>query len=145
MDTINKLTYMIEVPEHIESDGILYVVEGESEIPFNIKRIFWIKKVQSEASRGDHATRKTNLVLIVVAGSCDVEVDDGKSKMTFHLDDSSKGLFISNMLWRTMRNFSDDCILIALCDREFEIGEETIDDYDLFVKLRSTSCGSIGK
>lgn len=113
-----------------ESDGQLWVTEADNQIPFEIKRIFCVMNVAEGKSRGDHATKKTNLILFPICGSCDVVVDDGKNQDTYHMDDPTKGLYIDAMIWRSMQNFTPDCIMMAVCDRPFEPGNETYDNYE---------------
>ena len=127
--------YIVDIKENIESDGRLLVIEGNtSSIPFDIKRIFWVRDVLPGASRGDHATKKTKLILIPVSGHCDVIVNDGDNEYSFHMDDPTKGLYIEEMIWRSMRNFSDDCVMMAVCDRKYEVGNETYDDFAEYKK-----------
>lgn len=116
-----------------ENDGKLIVTEQNNNVPFEIKRVFIIKDVVEGKSRGDHATKKTNLILIPLVGSCDITLDDGKEKETYILNDCHKGLYIKNMVWRSMFNFTKDCVLLAVCDREFVPGNETYDDYNVFL------------
>ncbi len=125
---------LIDIRRNVEADGELLVVEAEQSVPFPIQRIFWVCNVVKGAERGAHATKKTRLVLIPVSGSCDVEVDDGKEKKTYHMDDPSKGLYIDEMIWRTMKNFSPDCVMLAVCDHHFEPGNETYDVYGEYLK-----------
>ena len=117
-----------------ESDGQLWVAEENNKVPFTIRRVFCVMNVAEGKSRGDYATKKTRLILFPICGSCDVYVDDGKAQETFHMDDPTKGLCIDPMIWRSMRKFTPDCIMMALCDRPFAPGEETYDDYEEFLK-----------
>ncbi len=129
-----RKSYITDIRSNQEDDGRLLVVENNtSGIPFEIKRIFWVRDVKQGAKRGNHATKRTKLVLIAVAGSCDVEVDDGKEKITYRLDDPTKGLYIDEMLWRTMLNFTPDCIVEAVCDHPYVPGDETYEDYDEYL------------
>ncbi len=132
MDILNKESAWVEIPENEEDDGILYAMEA----PFDIKRIFWVSNVTSGATRGNHATRSTKLILIAVSGSCDIEVDNGIEKKSYHLKDSRKGVFINNMLWRSMSNFTNDCVLLALCDQPYGGVLETYDDYEEFLRIK---------
>ena len=125
---------LIDIKKVVESDGTLIVMEGGNQIPFAIKRIFMVLNVADGKSRGDHATKKTKLILFPVSGSCNVVVDNGTEKETFFMTDPSKGLFIEEMLWRSMQNFTKDCVMMAVCDRPFEPGNETYDDYNEFIK-----------
>ena len=124
---------LIKIKKVAESDGVLYVMENNKEIPFDTKRIFLVANVVSGKTRGDHATKKTRLILFPVSGSCKVVVDDGEIKETFVLDDPATGLLIEPMVWRSMQEFTADCVLMAVCDRPFEPGNETYDQYDEFL------------
>ncbi len=125
---------IIDINSVTEHDGTLYVTEVDNRVPFDIKRVFWVRDVAEGATRGNHATKKTRLILIPVAGSCEVVVDNGTSQEVFKMDTPSKGLFIEKMLWRQMRNFTPDCVMMALCDRPFEPGNETYDGYEEYKK-----------
>ena len=131
----SRKSYMIDIRSNREDDGRLLVVEGESQsIPFEIKRIFWVRDVKAGARRGDHATKRTKLVLIAVTGSCDVVVNDGKTETMYHLEDPTKGLYIDEMLWRTMQNFTPDCVVEAVCDHKYAPGDETYEDFEEYLK-----------
>ncbi len=123
---------LVRIKQNVEADGTLFVMESGKEVPFPIQRIFFVTRVIAGASRGNHATRETRLILFPVAGSCDVVVEDGMRSETYHMDDPSQGLMIAPMIWRSMRNFSPDCVMMAVCDRPFAPGRETIDDYELY-------------
>ena len=125
---------IIDILGVTEPDGTLYVTEVGNKVPFDIKRVFWVKDVAGGATRGDHATKKTKLILIPVAGSCEVVADNGKEQEVFLMDSPKKGLYIDEMIWRQMRKFSKDCVMMALCDRPFEPGNETYDDYEEYKK-----------
>lgn len=129
----DRKSYLVDITCVKEKDGTLLAVEGGAQIPFQIARMFCVKSVTPGSSRGDHATKKTKLILIPVAGSCDVVVDDGKNKITYHMDQENKGLYIDEMIWRSMQNFTPDCVMLALADRVFEPGNETYDDYEEYL------------
>lgn len=131
----DRKSYLVDIRCNTEADGQLYVAESNGNpIPFDIKRVFWVCNVVPGARRGEHATRETKLILVPVAGSCDVEVDDGSSKKVYHMDSATKGLYIDEMIYRTMFNFTPDCVMLALCDRPYTPGNETYEDYDEFIK-----------
>ena len=85
------------------------------------------------ASRGNHATKKTKLILVPIAGSCKVHVDNGEVQEDIVMDDDTKGLYIDEMVWRSMYDFTSDCVMMAICDRPYEPGNETYEDYDEYV------------
>lgn len=124
---------LVHIHKVTENDGTLYVMENGNQVPFDIKRIFLVANVAPEKSRGNHATKKTRLILFPVSGSCKVVVDDGIQKETFFMDDPSTGLLIEPMVWRSMQEFTPNCVMMAVCDRVFEPGNETFDDYDQFI------------
>lgn len=124
----------IRIKKAAEPDGTLYVMENGREVPFDIQRIFLVANVLEGKTRGDHATKKTRLILFPVSGSCKVIVDDGTTKETFAMNDPSMGLLIEPMVWRSMQEFSPDCVMMAVCDRPFEPGNETWDDYQVFLE-----------
>ncbi len=120
--------------KNAEEDGVLYVMEHGREVPFPIERIFLVANVKPGRSRGDHATRETRLILFPVSGSCTVVADNGAERESFRMDDPSRGLLVEPMVWRSMRDFTPDCVMMAVCDRPFAPGRETIDDYEAYLK-----------
>ena len=125
----------VQIKKAAEPDGILYVLENNREIPFDIQRVFLVANVQQGKTRGDHATKRTRLVLFPVSGSCNVVVDDGETKESFQMNDPSEGLLIEPMVWRSMQEFTPDCVMMAVCDRQYEPGNETWDDYQTFLEI----------
>ena len=125
---------LISIKKVVESDGVLLVMENDKERPFSIERIFLVTDVLEGKTRGDHATRKTRLILFPVSGSCKVVVDNGQEKETYLMNDKSRGLLIEPMIWRSMQEFTPDCTMMAICDRKYAPGEETIDDYDEYLR-----------
>ena len=123
------------IKKNAEADGTLFVMEHGREVPFPIERIFFVSGVKAGASRGDHATKETRLILFPAAGTCDVEADNGKERENFRMDDPARGLLIEPMVWRSMRNFSPDCVMMAVCDRPFAPGNETFDDYETWAAI----------
>ena len=123
----------VNIKQNVEPDGVLFVMEAGREVPFSIQRIFWVCRVIPGASRGNHATKETRLILLPVSGACDVIADNGEERKAFHMDDPSRGLLIEPMVWRSMQNFTPDCVMMAVCDRPFAPGEETYDDYEEYL------------
>lgn len=113
--------------------GRLVSVEESRNIPFEIKRIFFIYDIPKGVSRGNHSHYKTLQYLIAVHGSCKVTLDNGKEKQTFFLNDPSKGLFQDALKWGVMHDFSSDCVLLVLASEYYE-ESDYIFDYDCFLK-----------
>lgn len=125
---------MIDFKEHGDERGRLVVVEGLKDIPFDIKRIFYIYGSDSEVVRGKHANRKTKFVLINVTGSSKIKVDDGKgNEMIISLNRPHTGIYFSEMIWKEMYSFSPDSVLLCIASEHYN-REEYITDYDEFVK-----------
>lgn len=96
--------------------GHLCVAEFEKEIPFEIKRVYWIYGTAQGIERGFHAHKQLKQVAVAVAGSCEIELNDGKSTETVTLQSPDQGLVIGPGIWRVMRNFSEDCVLLVFAD-----------------------------
>jgi len=99
---------MIEFKQNGDERGKLVVVEGMKDIPFDIKRIFYIYGSDATVIRGQHANRRSEFVLINVCGSSKVRIIDGKKDEEFVLDKPHKGIYIPKMVWKDMYDFSED-------------------------------------
>jgi len=119
---------------HNDESGKLFSFESKKNIPFDVKRIYTISSTHSLRPRGFHAHKSLQQVIVAINGSVDFILDDGSSRDTVTLDDPSKGLFISGLLWREMINFKDGCILIILCD-DYYNNQDYIRDYDEFLQM----------
>ncbi len=139
-----KLTEQIKILDFVERGderGNLVVIEGENrDIPFDIKRVFYIYGSDSTVVRGQHANRRTKFVLINVAGQSKVKVDNGFETQVISLDKPRMGLFLDTMVWKDMYDFSPDSILLVLCSEHYD-GSEYIRDYDAYIKeIREGHC-----
>jgi len=113
-------------------DGILCVAEQQNEIPFKIKRVFYIYDLHNNnAIRGKHAHKKTEQVIFCIKGSFDMLLDDGHQQQTIKLEKPNKGLYLGTYLWNVMSNFSDDCILLVFAS-DFYSEAEYIRNYNQF-------------
>ena len=113
--------------------GKLVVVEGAQDIPFEIKRVFYIYGSDSQVVRGQHANRNSEFVLINVSGSSKVRVDNGFEKEIIELNRPRMGLYLPTMVWKDMYDFSEDSVLLVLANTHYD-GHEYIRDYDEFIK-----------
>ena len=130
---------MLEFKQHGDERGHLVVVEGMQDVPFDIKRIFYIYGSDSDVVRGKHANKKTEFVLINVAGTSKVRVDDGKgNEAVFSLNRPHTGIYLPSLVWKDMYDFSDDSVLLCLASEHYD-GTEYIRDYNEFVKFVSES------
>ncbi len=113
--------------------GQLVALEANRQIPFEVKRVFYIYGTQEGIPRGNHSHYKTKQFLVVVNGSCKVTLDNGKIKETFDLNKPNLGLFQDALVWGTMHDFSNDCVLMVLADEYYD-ASDYITDYNKFLK-----------
>lgn len=131
----NNGVEMFEFKQHGDDRGHLVVVEGQSDIPFDIKRIFYIYGSDPNVVRGQHANKKSEFVLINVAGTSKVRVDDGKgNEAVFSLNRPHTGIYLPQLVWKDMYDFSSDSVLLCLASEHYD-ASEYIRDYDEFVKF----------
>ena len=125
---------VLEFKEFGDEKGNLVVAEGSGfDIPFDIRRVFYIYGSDSDIRRGLHANRYTKFVLINVSGSSKVLIDDGKKKEIVVLDKPRMGLYLGPMVWKEMYDFSPDSVLLCPASEHY-IESEYIRDYDEFIK-----------
>ncbi len=128
---------ILEFPDLGDARGNLVVIEGEGfGAPFDIKRVFYIYGSDATVVRGQHANRKTEFILINVAGSSKVKVDNGYETKIYELDRPRMGLYLPKMLWKDMYDFSEDSVLLVLASEHYD-GAEYIRDYEEFKKVIS--------
>lgn len=121
-----------------EPDGLLVIAEENKNIPFSIKRVYYISnfKNKTQAIRGKHAHRALTQVIFCVQGSFDLELDDGVNFQSIHMDNPKQGIILGKMLWHTMRNFSEDCVILVLASEYYD-ESDYIRNYDEFLSLLS--------
>lgn len=112
--------------------GQLVALEANRQIPFDVKRVFYIYGTQEGVPRGNHSHYKTKQFLVAVNGSCKVTLDNGKEKEIFDLNRPNLGLFQDALIWGTMHDFSSDCVLMVADEHYDE--SDYIRDYDMFLE-----------
>ncbi|WP_066291388.1 sugar 3,4-ketoisomerase [Bacillus sp. FJAT-29937] len=118
----------------IEDDrGALVALEQFKNIPFEIKRVYYIYGNKQNLARGFHAHRDLQQILICVSGSCNVILDNGKEKHKYILNKPNQGLLVNKVIWREMLEFSDDCIILVLASNYYD-ENDYIRDYDKFME-----------
>ena len=128
---------LIEFPQKGDDRGHLVIVEGNRDIPFEIKRVFYIYGSDRDVIRGRHANYNTEFVLINVAGTSKVKLDDGTNQKIFSLDRPHTGIFLPKMVWKDMYDFSEDSVLLVLASEHYD-AEEYIRDYEQYLKVVET-------
>ena len=134
MSDIEKKYKLLEFPDLGDERGNLVVVEGSIQIPFDIKRIFYIYGSDDTVVRGQHANLKSEFVLINVAGTSKVKVDDGDETRVIELNQPRMGVYLPKMLWKEMYEFSPDSVLLVLSNEHYD-AHEYIRDYDAYLKI----------
>ncbi|WP_373033238.1 FdtA/QdtA family cupin domain-containing protein [Sulfurovum sp.] len=114
--------------------GSLIALEEHHNVPFDIKRVFYIYGTQEGVPRGQHAHYKTKQLLVAISGSCKVTLDDGKTAITHILNKPNIGLFQDALIWGKMHDFSQDCVLLVFADTYYD-DSDYIRDYDKFLEV----------
>lgn len=113
--------------------GQLVALEGNKNIPFDIKRVYYMTGMKPGIPRGFHAHRELQQVAICVSGYCRFVLDDGRRREEVWLDSPAKGLLIGNMVWREMHDFSQDCVLMVLASEYYDEADY-VRDYEQFLE-----------
>ncbi|MCQ4054004.1 MULTISPECIES: FdtA/QdtA family cupin domain-containing protein [Aeromonas] len=114
--------------------GALVALEANRQIPFDIKRVYYIYGTVQGVARGFHAHKALKQVAIAVRGSCRFVLDDGNERVEVLLDNPAQGLLIESFMWREMHDFSADCVLMVLADQLYD-ESDYIRDYDYFLSV----------
>jgi len=129
-----ELCRLLNFNEKGDERGKLVIVEGNQDIPFEIKRLFYIYGSDKDVVRGKHANKESEFVLINVSGSSKVMVTDGDNKQIVELNKPRQGVYLPKMVWKEMYDFSPDSVLLVLASTHYD-GNEYIRDYDEYLKM----------
>jgi len=116
---INECT-LIDLPHIRDARGSLSFVEGGRHVPFDIRRVYYLYDVTPGVSRGAHAHKKLEQLLIPLGGAFDVVLDDGRAQKTIRLEHSDVGLYICPMIWRELLNFSSGAVCFVLASAPYD-------------------------
>jgi dTDP-4-dehydrorhamnose 3,5-epimerase-like enzyme len=111
---------IIDLPKVEDPRGSLSFVEGHSQIPFDIQRIYYLYDVPGGAERGGHAHKELQQLIIAMSGSFDVVLSDGREEKRFHLNRPYYGLYVPTMLWRELDNFSSGSVCLVLASNTYD-------------------------
>ena len=126
---------IVEFKDLGDERGNLVVIEGEGvDIPFDIKRVFYIYGSDDKVVRGQHANRETEFLMVNVGGTSKVKIDNGQETEIVELNRPGMGLYLPPMLWKDMYDFSADSILLVLASRHYDAGEY-IRDYAEYLEV----------
>lgn len=127
---------LINLPKIIDPRGNLSFFENEKQIPFKIRRTYWIYDVPGGESRGGHAFKESDEFIIALSGSFDVVLNNGEKEVRYNLNRSYNGLYVPRMLWRSMENFSTNSLALIVSNIVYS-SEDYIRNFDEFKKLKN--------
>lgn len=125
---------LIPLQTHGDDRGSLVALEEGDNIPFQIKRVYYIFNTKKGVMRGFHAHKNLKQVAIAVRGSCKFKLDNGTDSVEVLLNDPAQGLLIESFIWREMYDFSEDCVLMVLADSHYD-ENDYVRDYNAFLNL----------
>jgi hypothetical protein len=126
---------IIQIDKHHHDKGNISVVENESTIPFGVKRVYYLFDVPGGESRGGHAHKELQQLIIAASGSFNVTLDDGRVKRTFTLNRPYQGLLVVPGIWRELDDFSSGSVCLVLASHLYE-ASDYIREYNEFLKLK---------
>jgi|TARA_Y100000385_G_C13010423_1_gene601397 hypothetical protein len=136
MSRIDKCK-IINLPKIHDPRGNLTFIEGNRHIPFDIKRVYYLYDVPGGAERGGHAHKDLHQIIIAIAGSFDVVINDGSDTQRFHLNRSYFGLYVCPMIWRELDNFSSGSVCLVLASDYFSEADY-IRDFTQFDSIKKS-------
>lgn len=132
---------LIELPKIRSERGSITSINNFSEVPFQVKRVYYLYDVPSASERGGHAHKELNQLIIAASGSFNVVLDDGKRQKTFNLNQPNFGLLIKPGLWRELKNFSSGAICLVLASERYSEADY-IRSYEDFLSYRESNQGN---
>lgn len=123
---------IIQLPKISDPRGNLSFFENDNQLPFKIRRSYWIYDVPGGENHGGHAYKNTEEFIVALSGSFDVVLDNGSEKKTFALNRSYYGLYVPKLYWREMENFSTNSLAMIVSSTDYN-AEDYIRDYDEFL------------
>ncbi|MEU2348204.1 FdtA/QdtA family cupin domain-containing protein [Modestobacter sp. NPDC049651] len=131
---------IVDLPRITDPRGNLTAIEGGNQVPFDIARVYYLYDVPGGESRGGHAHRELQQLIVAASGSFDVLVDDGTDTARFHLNRSYHGLLVPRLTWRELGNFSSGSVCLVLASQAYA-EDDYYRDYDDFLTARRAADG----
>jgi len=135
MEKRTETPQIIQLPKILDKRGNLSFFENDNQIPFAIRRSYWIYDVPGGEARGGHAYRENEEFIVALSGSFDIVLDDGSKRKVYSLNRSYYGLYVPKMYWREMNNFSTNSLALIVSNTEYN-ENDYIRDYNNFCVLR---------
>jgi hypothetical protein len=131
---------LIDLPQINDPRGNLTFIENSNQIPFDIKRAYYLYDIPGGSERGSHAHKKLHQFILAISGSFDVELNDGSERKRFHLNRSYYGLYVSPMMWRLIDNFSSGAVCMVLASEKYD-ENDYIRNYNDFLNIKNLNHG----
>ena len=129
---------ILDLPKICDLRGNLSIIEGSSQVPFEIKRAYWIYDVPGGEVRNGHAFHKQEEFIVALSGSFDVVLNDGTEEKRFHLCRSYYGVYVPKMFWRMLDNFSTNSVALVVSSEKYDV-EDYIEDFNEFKMLKNNA------
>jgi len=133
-----KSCVLLDLPKILDPRGNLSFLEENKQIPFAVRRTYWIYDVPGGEQRGGHSFNQNHEIIIALSGSFDVVLDDGFDKKVFSLNRSYYGLYVPNLIWRHMENFSTNSLALVISSTSFN-ADDYERNYDKFLELKKNA------
>jgi hypothetical protein len=127
---------LVHLPKINQERGTISVVQNQKEVPFNVKRVYYLYDIPNGSERGGHAHINLKQLILAASGSFDLVIDDGESKIIFSLNSPSVGVLMPTGLWRELTNFSSGAICLVLASEEYD-ENDYIREYDVYKKKKT--------
>ena len=121
---------LVSFNEHSDDRGNLVALEVEQEIPFEVKRIYYIYGANNDCVRGKHAHKVLNQLIVCISGSVSFLLDNGKEKETIILNKPNTAIYIYSLVWREFSNFSKDCVIVVFASEHYDKSDYILDYND---------------
>jgi len=128
---------IVEFPRIIDERGNLSFAQNLDQVPFEIKRVYWLYDVPGGESRGSHAHRQLEQLIVAAGGSFTVTLDDGRNRKTFFLNRPYQGLYVPAGIWRDLYDFSSGSVCMVMASAPY-VEDDYLREYDEFLEFRQT-------
>jgi dTDP-4-dehydrorhamnose 3,5-epimerase-like enzyme len=133
---------LLNLPKVLDDRGNLSFFENSNQVPFDIKRVYWIYDVPGGEQRGGHAYKELQEFIVALSGSFDVILHDGREEKRFTLNRSYYGLYVPSMIWRHIENFSTNSLALIAANNNYN-QEDYIRNFDEFIQIKANASNSI--
>lgn len=134
---------IIELPKILDDRGNLSFFENSKQIPFDIKRSYWIYDVPGGEIRGEHAFKNSTEFIVALSGSFDVVLNDGEHEMKYSLNRSYYGLYVPNLFWRRIENYATNSLSLIVSSTPYD-EQDYIRDFNSFKRIRNETKAKYG-